>query len=88
MEMDAPAATDSVLKKLTSLMQECFDNDDIVATPELTASEVPGWDSLAHVRLMLMIERAFHMKFSAAEISAFRNVGDLATALAARAPAG
>jgi acyl carrier protein len=78
---------DSVLKKLTPLMQDCFNDDDVVAAPELTAAEVPGWDSLAHVRLMLMIERAFAIRLSATEISSFKNVGDLATAIAAKTPA-
>ena len=77
---------DSVLSRLTPLMQECFDNDDFVATPELTAVDVPGWDSLTHVRLMLTIERSFGVKFSAAEMSSFENVGELAAAIAAKSP--
>ena len=78
---------ESVLKRLTPVLQDCFDNDDIVATPELTAADVPGWDSLAHVRLILVIERAFHVKFSAAEISSFKNVGDLANVILAKSAA-
>lgn len=78
---------DSVFKRLTPLMQDCLDNDDLVATPELTAADVPGWDSLAHVRLMLSIERAFHIKFSAAEIASFKNVGDLANVILAKSTA-
>jgi acyl carrier protein len=78
---------ESVLQKLTPLMQDCFDDDNVIATPELTAAEVPGWDSLAHVRFMLIIERAFAIKLSASEISSFRNVGDLATVIAAKTSA-
>jgi acyl carrier protein len=78
---------DSVLKKLTPLMQDCFDDDDVVATAELTAAEVPGWDSLAHVRFMLIIERSFAIRLSATEISSFKNVGDLASVIAAKASA-
>jgi acyl carrier protein len=78
---------DLVLKKLTPLMQDCFDDDDVIAVPELTAADVPGWDSLAHVRLMLMVERAFAIRLSATEISSFKNVGDLASAITAKSPA-
>jgi acyl carrier protein len=78
---------DSVLKKLTPLMQDCFDDDDVVATPELSAAEVPGWDSLAHVRFMLIVERAFAIRLSATEISSFKNIGDLATVIAAKTSA-
>ena len=76
--------TSAVLQKLTPILQDCFDDDDVVATPALTAGDVPGWDSLAHVRLMLTIERAFKIRFSAAEVSSFKNVGDLAEAIAAK----
>jgi acyl carrier protein len=79
---------DSVLSRLTPLMQECFDNDDVVATPELTAADVPGWDSLAHVRFMLTVERIFAVKFSAAEMASFENVGQLASAIAAKTAVG
>jgi acyl carrier protein len=79
---------EAVLQKLTSLMQDCFDDDDLVATPAMTAADVPGWDSLANVRLMLMVERAFKVRFAAAEIAGFRNVGDLAASIIAKAPPG
>ncbi len=67
--------------RLTNILQDCFDNDDIIAKPELKAADVDGWDSLAHVRLMLMVERAFKIRFTAAELSSFDNIGDLATAV-------
>jgi acyl carrier protein len=72
------------LDRLTNILQDCFDDDDIVATPELSAADVEDWDSLAHVRLMLMIERAFKVRFTAAEISSFKNVGDLEAAIDAK----
>ena len=78
---------EAVLKKITPLLQDCFDDDNLVASAELTAAAVPGWDSLAHVRLTLMIERAFAIKFSATEISSFKNVGELATVVAAKTSA-
>ncbi len=32
------------------------DNPILEVTPEMTMSEVPGWDSLAHVRIFLNID--------------------------------
>ena len=46
-------------------------------TPELSAKDVDGWDSLTHIRLMLTIEKAFKIKFSTSEIGKLENVGDL-----------
>ena len=69
--------TDQVYEKLTSVFHDVFDDDEIVLTPHLTAKDVDGWDSLAHVRLMLTVERAFSIKLSAAEIGRLNTVGEL-----------
>lgn len=74
----------NVYDKLTQLLQDVFDDDDLVATPELSAADVDGWDSLAHVRFILAIERAFGVKFSAAEAGSFANIGELAQAIHAK----
>lgn len=73
-----------IYEKLTEILQDVFDDDDIVATPTLSAADVDGWDSLAHVRFILAIERGFGLKFSAAEASSFANIGELASAIAAK----
>jgi acyl carrier protein len=65
-------------------MVDVFDDDDLVAKPELSARDVDGWDSLAHVRFMLAVEREFGVKFTAGEISSFKTVGDLVAAIEAR----
>lgn len=67
-----------VCEQLTPIFREVFDNDAIVVTPVMTAAEVEEWDSLSHIRLMVAIEQAFGIRFTAAEISSFKNVGQLA----------
>ena len=66
-----------IYDELTEILRDVFDNDSIVATPDLDASQVPDWDSLGNVRLFLSIEMAFGVRFSAGEISGIDNVGDL-----------
>ena len=68
----------SIFVRLTPLLREVFDDDDIVATPALTAHKVSGWDSLGNVRLFLEIEKAFSVRFSATEITSLKNIGELA----------
>jgi acyl carrier protein len=70
---------DPILTRLTSIFREVFDDDDLVLTPELTANDVDGWDSLSHIRLILSVQKAFGVKFSAVEMSRLKNVGDLVT---------
>jgi acyl carrier protein len=68
----------SVFERLTPLLRDVFDNDDVVATPELTARHVEGWDSLGNVRLFMEIEKTFAVRFSATEMSSLKNLGQLA----------
>ena len=74
-------ADSSTFHQLTSILRDVFDNDDIVAAPDLTAAKVVGWDSLGNVRLFVEIERSFSVRFSAAEIGSLKNVGQLADLL-------
>lgn len=65
-------------ERLTEILRDVFDDDDLVARPDMTAGEVDGWDSFAHLRLMLTVEQTFGVKFSASQISSLKNVGELA----------
>jgi acyl carrier protein len=73
-----------IYERLTRLLQDIFDNDSISVTPELSAKDVDGWDSVTHIRLMLTVERAFRTKFSTSEIGNLKNIGDLVTLIKAR----
>lgn len=73
--------TQAIYPKLTGILQDVFDDDSIQARPELTAADVDGWDSLSHIRLILTIERAFGIKFSASEIGKLENVGQLVSVI-------
>jgi acyl carrier protein len=74
-----------IYTKLLDIFKDVFDEDVIHLTPELTANDVDGWDSLAHIRLILTIERAFKIKFSTSEIGKLENVGHLVGLIKARA---
>jgi acyl carrier protein len=52
-----------IYKRLTNVLHEVFDDDDIVARPELAASDVEGWDSLKHIRLIVSVEKASRRLF-------------------------
>ena len=73
-----------IYSRLTEIFEDVFDEDDIVVTPELSAKDVDGWDSLTHIRLILTVEKAFKVKFSTSEIGKLEKVGDLVTLIKAR----
>jgi acyl carrier protein len=66
-----------IYQKLNKIFHDVFDDDSIVLTPELDASQVPEWDSFNHINLMVAVEQAFKIKFHTAELESMRNVGHL-----------
>lgn len=66
-----------IYEKLRPIFADTFDDDELVVTPELTADDVPEWDSLSHIRLIVAIEREFGIKFAVSEITDLKNVGEL-----------
>lgn len=75
---------DVIYPRLTEILQETFNDDTLVARPELTAADVDGWDSLSHLRLIMNVERAFKVRFTAKQISSLKNVGELAALIETR----
>ncbi len=75
---------DAIYPKLTAILQNVFDDDELIAEPQLTADQVDGWDSFAHLRLITTVEKAFGVSFAASQISSLQNVGDLAQLIAAK----
>jgi acyl carrier protein len=79
--MDEP----QIYAKLSEVFQDVFDEDSVNVTPELSARDVDGWDSLTHIRLILTVEKAFRIKFSTSEIGKLQNVGELVALIKVRA---
>ncbi len=71
----------SIMEPLTNIFREVFDDDDISLSPEMTADDVDGWDSLSHVNLIVTIESRFSIRFSQKELLTFKNVGDLMSSI-------
>lgn len=85
--MDGTQGVDSaeIYRTMTAILREVFEDDGLEATPQLTADDVDGWDSLNHIRLMLAVQKRFGVKFSAAEVGKLQNVGDLVALVRAKA---
>ena len=79
-------------EKLQQILRETLDDDTIVAEDSLTAADVPGWDSLAHLNIVIAVEKAFGIRFAAAEIAALKkpgqNIGTFLQAVARKKQAG
>lgn len=67
-----------VYSQLTEIFRDVFDDDRIVLTPNITAADIDGWDSVGHLNLILAIESRMKLKFKTTEIESMHNVGELA----------
>ena len=72
--------------RLTKVFHDVLDDSQIILSATLTASDVDGWDSLNHVRLVLAVQKAFGIKFSASEIGKLSNVGEFVQLIEAKGP--
>ena len=73
--------SEGIMARLNEVFREAFMDDSVGVTPETTAADIPGWDSMMHVTLVVAIEEAFGVHFTSREVGAFRNVGDVAALL-------
>ena len=62
-------------------LQAIFDNlflEPVAVTAELCAKDVPEWDSLMHISLLVAVEKAFAVRFRVGEVEGTHNVGEFA----------
>jgi acyl carrier protein len=70
--------TEEIYAQLTGIFRDVFDDETLVATPGLTAADVPEWDSFNHINLIVAVETRFKIKFQTAELEQMHTVGHLA----------
>ena len=49
----------------------------MVLNDGMTAADVAGWDSVAHINLMFTIEQSFGVQFSGNQLAEFTNIGEI-----------
>jgi len=73
-----------ILARLNALFIRELDNKDIVLTEATNAGDIKEWDSLAHVLLIVAIEKDFKIKFTSSEIMRMKNIGDVISSIHGR----
>ncbi len=68
---------EEVLSKLQDIIRDVFDDEDIEVSEETVATDVDGWDSLAHITLIGTIEDEFDVKFAMKEVVNLKKVGNI-----------
>ena len=73
---------DPLRARLQKVFRKVFHDEDLDVNDATTAADVDGWDSMAHINLVVAIEKEFGVKFTAADIASLRGEGQNAGRLA------
>lgn len=73
-----------IYRDLTSIFRDAFDDEGITISEATTASDIEGWDSQAHITLVVATEVRFGIRFRTAELEQLRNVGDFVRLIEAK----
>jgi acyl carrier protein len=76
-----------VIAKLQTIFDTIF-LEPVVVTPELSAKDVPEWDSLVHISLLVSVEKAFSIRFRVGEVEAAKNIGEFSDLILKRMKEG
>ena len=76
-----PRDENTILEELTPVFRKVFENDQLVITTDMTAKDVKGWDSLAHMSLIVAVEERYTLRFKLGDIVKFKNIGDMCRAV-------
>lgn len=68
---------------LNEVFQDVFLRD-VGLRPDLTAKDVPGWDSFKQIELIVALEERYAIKFHTRELDSLHSVGDLVSVLSAK----
>ena len=72
---------EEIFKKVSIIFQEVLEDDNIIISEDQGAEDIDEWDSLIHIMLVVETEKAFQLKFLSSEISNWKNIGDMITAI-------
>lgn len=68
----------AIIEDLQPIFRDVLDQPNLKLTAESNASNVEDWDSLAHVNLVVAIEKHYKIRFALGELQDLKNVGDMA----------
>ena len=68
----------ALLAELTDIARSVFEDPGLELAAATTCDDVPAWDSLNHITLVVEVECRFGIKFAIDEVEDIKSVGTLA----------
>jgi acyl carrier protein len=60
-----------------SVFRKVLKQPSLILREEMTAFDVKGWDSMAHINIIIGLEKEFAIKLKAGEVVKLKNVGQI-----------
>lgn len=78
------ANMNDTFERLSEVFRTVFDEEGLMVSRETSAKDIPQWDSLMHVSLIINVEKAFGVRFLSSEVAGLQNLGELADLIEAK----
>jgi len=75
-----------ISEKLKSVILKELKLDEFNIEDETRADQVPGWDSLNHINVIMAIEKDYNLRFKGVEVLRCKNIGDLQKLIDSKLP--
>jgi acyl carrier protein len=72
---------DEFVARLTTIFREQLDDDNLTINIDTKQSDLGGWDSLAHVRIVMGVEREYGVQLDVDEIETIKSVREFYAAV-------
>lgn len=66
-----------ILGELTTIFRDLFDDDALTLSADTTAKDVPGWDSMKMINIVVAVEDHFGVSFTTREVDKLETIRDL-----------
>jgi acyl carrier protein len=68
---------EEIRNRMAAFLAEILDREEVILSDATVADAVEGWDSLAHMKLLVALESDLNISFKVSELSGARDVGEL-----------
>ncbi len=72
---------EEILAVMTQIVRREVDDEAVELTETSTSDDVLGWDSIAHIGIIVGVEEKCGITFEPAQITSFNNVGEIVDAI-------
>ncbi|MGI6623097.1 MAG: acyl carrier protein [Acetivibrionales bacterium] len=68
---------EQIIEVITRMFREVFDDESMVITGSTSQEDIEEWDSLSHLRIILLLEKEFGIKFDIDRVGSLTSVGSI-----------